>query len=264
MDQTTTSQGFNTTQQCRYGQMIFNRHDWAIGRHLSSFGEWAQSEMNLMMPFLAPGYVAIDAGANIGAHTLFFAHMVGTEGHVHSFEPQRIIFQMLCGNVALNSLTQVTCHNVGLGNAHKTMSISPVDYSTTNNSGMAKLGNLNEFEELVPVKPLDSIPLRRCDVIKADVERMEKELLEGAYRTICAFRPVLYLENYYPEYSQALLEYVWAMNYQVYEHKAPVFNPDNFFGNPVDQDNGYVEANILCVPREKLHLYDFNSQLPIL
>ena len=61
------------------------------------------------------GMEIIDFGANNGHFTVEFAQYVGDNGKVHSFEPQRIIFQQLCGNVFLNGLDNVYTYNVALG-----------------------------------------------------------------------------------------------------------------------------------------------------
>jgi len=36
----------------------------------------------------------VDAGANIGSYSIFFAAATGTKGRVYSFEPQRKMFQV--------------------------------------------------------------------------------------------------------------------------------------------------------------------------
>ena len=53
------------------------------------------------------GYISLDVGANIGCHTVPFAKLVGESGRVVAFEPQRLVFQNLCANLALNALTNV-------------------------------------------------------------------------------------------------------------------------------------------------------------
>lgn len=245
---------FNIVKHCRYGLMMFNQHDWAIGLHLREFGEWAESEMAMLRPLIAPGHVVIDVGANIGAHTLFFARCVGEEGHVHAFEPQRVIFQTLCGNIAINSLMNVTCHPYGVGAQFKTLSVQPINYCDVNNSGMAKLGQDTAGESVI-VQTLDSLSLHRCDLIKVDVEGMEKEVLQGAFRTIHTFRPVLYLENNQPDKAEALISYIYSLGYKIYQHMAPVYNPNNFLNNPQAIHADYLESNILCIPNEKSHAY---------
>ena len=57
----------------------------------------------------------IDIGGNNGNFAIDFAHMVGDNGKVHSFEPQRLIYYQLCGNVFINGLDNVYCHNLAVG-----------------------------------------------------------------------------------------------------------------------------------------------------
>src|SRR5215472_8442470 len=68
---------------------------------------------------------AIDVGANVGTHALAFARAVGSLGAVHAFEPQRIIFNMLCGSIALNS----HCYNMAVGDRQGSIEIPQFDYS---------------------------------------------------------------------------------------------------------------------------------------
>ena len=87
--------------------MIFNVHDQHIGRSLDLYGEWAESELELLGLFIKPGDLVVDVGANIGTHTVFFAQRAGATGQVYALEPQRIVFQSLCANLALNGLLNV-------------------------------------------------------------------------------------------------------------------------------------------------------------
>src|SRR3954465_1933985 len=95
---------FTVLTQTRHGQMLVNRHDVYIGRSLELYGEWSEGEIDLFRQVLRPGMVVADAGANIGTHTVARAQMVAPNGVVYAFEPQRIVFQTLAANVALNSL----------------------------------------------------------------------------------------------------------------------------------------------------------------
>ncbi len=42
-----------------------------------------------------------------GAHTLIFSQAADGKGRVCAFEPQRVVFQVLCANLALNNITNV-------------------------------------------------------------------------------------------------------------------------------------------------------------
>src|ERR1700759_4504087 len=91
-------------KRCRHGGFMFNRNDAYIGRSLDLYGEWCDFEIQLLSRFINPGDTVVDVGANIGTHTVAFANLVGAGGVVPAFEPQRRLFQMLSGNVALNAL----------------------------------------------------------------------------------------------------------------------------------------------------------------
>lgn len=242
---------FNVIRECRYGTMIFNKNDWSVGFQLLNYGEWAESEMALLGTLIGPGSVVVDVGAHIGCHSLFFARCVGSNGHVHAFEPQRILFQTLCGNMAINSLQNVTCHPFALGAQSGTGSMQPVDYLVSHNAGMAQMRAGPDDTLPIPVRTLDSIPLSRCDLIKIDVEGMERSVLEGGAGIVRRFRPYIYAENNQPQKSGALLEYIRGHSYTIYRHMAPSYNPDNFFRNPNCDFKHYLESNILCVPAER-------------
>ena len=69
------------------------------------------------------GTDVIDIGANNGNFTIEFAELVGDNGKVYAFEPQRIIFQQLCGNVFLNGLDNVYTYNVPKTTDHQPLLI---------------------------------------------------------------------------------------------------------------------------------------------
>ena len=48
------------------------------GRSLDLYGEWCEFEIVLMRQVIRLGDVVIDAGANIGTHTVAFANLVGS------------------------------------------------------------------------------------------------------------------------------------------------------------------------------------------
>ncbi len=89
---------------CRYGSMLYSIKDTYIGRSLEIYGEYCGMEAQLYRQILKPGQTVIDAGANIGCHTVLFGQAVDPKGSVWTFEPQRVIFQMLCANIAANNL----------------------------------------------------------------------------------------------------------------------------------------------------------------
>lgn len=61
---------FNIVRQCRHGLMVFNRHDQFIGKSLKVYGEYSEGEYEVFSQVVKPGDTVIEAGANLGAHTL--------------------------------------------------------------------------------------------------------------------------------------------------------------------------------------------------
>jgi FkbM family methyltransferase len=239
--------GFNRLTRTPHGLMLYNRHDRYIGRSIERYGEFSLGEIELFRQAVQPGWHVVEAGANIGAHTLILAQQVGPRGRVYAFEPQRVLFQTLCANMALNSLTHVHCRQEALGAAAGTTYVPWLDYNAENNFGGLSL--THRQGEPVPVVPLDSLDLPRCDFLKIDVEGMELEVLRGASQTIQRFRPLLYVENDRPEQSAELIRYLQELGYELYWHLPPLYSPHNSFRNPENEFGRTVSVNMLGVHR---------------
>src|SRR5207248_1056429 len=102
----------------------------------------------------------------------------------------------------------------GCGAKPATIRIPEMNYNADNNWGAVRLGHLIATNGLaakpatapgqsVSILPLDDVyDLDRLRLIKIDVEGMELEVVRGAEQTIRRLRPVLYVENEFPERSE--------------------------------------------------------------
>lgn len=239
---------FTRLRDCRYGRMLYNVNDMYVGRSFDEYGEYCEFEIDLLRQVIREGDVVIDAGANIGGHTVFFSRAVGERGGVLAFEPQRLVFQMLCANLALNELLNVRAMNVALGEAAGTVNVLTLDPRKPNNFGGVALKDDPRGEPL-PVITLDSLNLRGYRLIKVDVEGMELPVLRGAERLIRQFQPALYVENDRADRSRDLVGYIDSLGYDLYWHRTPLFNPRNFRGNTNNVFGNTITANMFCVPR---------------
>jgi FkbM family methyltransferase len=233
----------------RHGLMLYHSKDAYVGRSLDLYGEFSEGEVGLFRQLLRPGTVVLDVGANIGAHTLYFAQAVGRGGVVVAYEPQRVIHQMLCANLALNGIVNVRTLLAGAGRERGLAQVPLLDYTAANNFGGVSLG-AGEASEPVDIIPVDALGLARCGLIKIDVEGMEGEVLAGAASTIARHRPVLYVENDRREKSAALIAQILSMDYQLFWHVPRLFNPENFFHHPTNVFGNIVSFNMLGVSRE--------------
>ena len=242
-------EAFNLRKTCRYGEMVFNRHDRYIGRSLELYGEFSQSEAELFGTFLQPGMLVVEAGANLGALTLALSSLVGNEGAVIAFEPQRLMFHLLCANLALNSISNVFAYQKAVGSEAGDILVPQLDPDSEANFGGLPLGSWDSGEQ-VPLVSLDGMRFPRLDLLKADVEGMEEAVLAGAVETIARHRPMLYLEDDRPEKSESLQARIRSLRYRIYRHLPPLFHADNFARNPENVFPGIVSSNLLCVPKE--------------
>jgi FkbM family methyltransferase len=232
----------------RHGLMAFSIHDTFVGRSLDQYGEWSPDDARLLTAYLKPGMTIVDAGANIGAHTLFFSRIAGPLGKVVALEPVRPSFHLLCCNLALNDLTNVRALPVGAGSTRGAAVSPQIDLARPGNFGAAALSSDGRGEEVTLI-PIDELALPACDLIKIDVEGMEDEVIAGASSTIAKFQPLLYVENEDPEKSPALLRRLFALEYRPYWHSPLLFDPDNFYANPTNVFPGLGSLNLLCLPR---------------
>src|SRR4051812_16828084 len=103
---------FMALKACKHGRFLYNVNDTFVGRSLDLYGEWCEEEIEVLSQIIKPGSVVLDIGANIGTHTICFAKQALPGGVVYAFEPQRLVFQNLCANIALNQLVNVIAQQV--------------------------------------------------------------------------------------------------------------------------------------------------------
>lgn len=130
--------------------------------------------------FVRSGSVVVDAGANIGDHTIEFAEWAGI---VHAFEPNPQAMECLRFN--MRHQLNVTLHDCGLSDVRSTCGFQPQD-----NVGA---GYCIDSGDIIQLLTLDSFNLQNVSLIKADIEGFECRMLRGATETLKQ-RPVLMLE----------------------------------------------------------------------
>jgi len=235
--------------------MAYPLTDRYVGRSLDTYGEFSEAELQLLAALVRDGDTVLDVGAHIGAHTVFFAGRVGAGGRVLAFEPQRPLFQLLCANVALNQLRQVDPRHAAISDVDGSVLVPEADLECPANFGGLSLEEPPPTPaawgqgDAVPCLRIDDLGLDRASLIKIDVEGMEVKVLAGADATIARCRPVLYVENDREQRSDELLRRLMALDYRLFWHLPPLYNPDNFFGEGEDVFPGLVSANVLALPR---------------
>lgn len=237
----------------RHGTFLVNPKDIYIGRSLIEYGEFSEREWAILDRLIPEEAVVIEAGANIGAHTVPMAKKIGRGGLVYAFEPQVLIFQQLCANLALNGLVNVQAFNAGCSDSEGWISLARLDPAFERNYGGVALSMIEqEGATRVRLERLDAIiDPPRLDLIKADVEGMELAVLEGAADLIARHRPILYVEAHEPEKAPALISHILGLDYRLYWHLPRLFNPENHAKRADNLFGAITSKNILCIPAEQ-------------
>lgn len=222
---------YTTLRRFRHGaahQFLCLKQDSYIGRAVELYGEYSEAEVDVFRGFVRPEDVCIDGGALFGEHTLALAGLCPA-GHVIAFEPQRIPFQILCGNCQLNSLDNVDCERAALGAVEGRTRVEPLSPYSDCPWGLTKLSSHGDS---VPMRTIDSLNLRRLDFVKLDLEGAEADAIMGAKETLLRCRPILYVEFNY--HRPAILATLASCGYfQHWRHKAPMHREPNYLGRPL-------------------------------
>lgn len=246
------SVGFNQLVDAKTGTFLVNRNDKYVGRSLIHYGEFSEQEGDFLVSLIEPTDTVLEVGANIGAHTVRLAKRAKK---VVAFEPVRTVFQLLCANVALNSLKNVDCHWAAMGEKTGSVEVFDIDPEIPDNYGGLAL-NLGYEGPKVPCYAADDfIDVPDLRLMKIDVEGMEIDVIKGAEKTIEKHQPFLYVENDRPENSETLLKLIDSKGYAMYWHAPPLFQPDNFNGKPEDIFNSIHSYNLMCVPEHMQSLF---------
>lgn len=180
---------------------------------------------NIIREYSNPNKSFVDIGAHVGVYSWLLAPHFK---HVYSFEPNRDVYNYLCGNIALKGLSdKIDTHCVGISNKmdSATYHIRSVDGG---GNGFQKLPNLDGTQVVLSVVPLDIFDIEDIGLIKIDVEGHEKSVIEGAVETLkkSDFPPILFEswavgqhwhldDDYVKSLREELFETIEGLGYEI-------------------------------------------------
>jgi FkbM family methyltransferase len=228
-----------------HGTMILHRLDYRMIDQNQGFGvgfqilersafdpqeiDLALSLLDLRRKYFGDGVVAIDCGANIGAHTVEWAKKMTGWGHVIAIEAQERLFYALGGNIAINNCFNARAMHAAISAQVGTLRIPEPNYLAPGSYGSLELkrrsstefigqpidyseGHLSEVRSMT----LDSLQLARIDLVKIDIEGMELEALEGAQASLSRSHPVMIVEMLKTD-KNALRNVLEKQGYRLFE-----------------------------------------------
>lgn len=148
----------------------------------------AGKELERAREYIPAGGTVIDVGAYIGDHTITYADLVGSTGHIFAIEPNPIALTCLMHN--LRDRPNVTICQLAFGGriTKANMILDSGDVSACRMT--------NDDEGGIDVRTIDGTfqMLTRLDFIKIDAEGFEPMILTGGMQTIMRLRPTILIE----------------------------------------------------------------------
>lgn len=237
-----------------------------IDRSVFFFGAHEREYLEFSSKFLNSQSVVIDAGANVGNHSLYYSTIAK---EVYSFEPNPETFLRLTEHKVRNSIEKLKPINSAL-----VMQDGEYEYfkPTGDNLGIGSLifnfSSMNSKEPILVQHTVGDIfvqeNLTTLDFIKCDTEGFDSDVLFGLAGSISKHKPIIQLE-YSREYFQDWDIFVRDIvrDYRIY---SMVCNRPYFiFNRPkvilVPFDRSKVRSEILMIPEFKFQMLGLEQYL---
>ncbi len=226
-----------------------------IDREIINKGVFELQLTHLVHQYVKPGMVVLDVGANIGYYTIQFSKLVEGEGRVFAFEPSSHYLDRLSINIELNKCRNVVVCPFGLSDDDGTGvllgdDISSTMHWTSNDITQTKTENIS-------LRTLDGYlieeKLGRLDIIKVDIDGHEPFFINGAFKTISRFHPLIFMEFSQLNLVMAgssvehLASQFEKLGYKLgsEKHNRPYLNYLEFL---IDTMNCTHSVNVICYP----------------
>jgi FkbM family methyltransferase len=150
---------------------------------LQKFGRMGGAERAFLTEHIRPGMNVVEAGANLGVFTLLLSRLVGPEGKVFAFEPDRALYATLLKNLEYNAVRNVVPIARALGAVPARLLLKTYGLNSGDNRLCVDPAETGAIP--VDVVTLDeALAGQRIDFVKLDVQGWELEALRGMSRIL--------------------------------------------------------------------------------
>ena len=210
---------------------VFPGEDRAT-RSIVWYGEYLQSQLELLARLVPKGSHVVEAGSGIGDHAIALARLVGPEGHLMAYETRPIVQQILRQNLEANRVSgTITLMRRGLG--------APRDLPRQDSEDGAKV-----------VDTLDALLLDKLELLKIRHDAPAADILEGAGETLWRLRPLLLIDAGDADELTALAARVREFGYRCWRMETPLFSAANYNRRDTDIFGSDQALALLGIPEE--------------
>lgn len=172
----------------------------------------------LFESIVKPGWVIYEVGGHIGYWAVVLSQLCGESGQVHVFEPSRLNFPRLYGNLQANGLSNVTPYNLAVSEKDGPLSLSE-------DGSMSRVGGANLTTTVQAIRLDDFMKARRApDLMLIDAEFHGDKVLHGAHEILRHARPDLVYEVHDAQEERKIDEILLPLGYR----PCPIDRADGF------------------------------------
>jgi FkbM family methyltransferase len=240
------------TKDIGLGSFIVIKND-LIGEFIINHGFWELHLFEIYKNLIEPNDVILDAGANIGFHTVQFAKLAKK---VYAYEPQPLIFNLLSTNILMSGTTEVVEQfRLGIGDKNCKIKMQPLnrfnESNGWNNFGGRGLTTEDDGEEEIELIQFD----KDIDVIKMDIQGSEIYALKGMEKVLDRCSPWFMIENYEGvENDEKVIEFLISKGYVIYRPTNILPNEDCIAFKPSLDKHKKIEKELNS---EKYKIFKF-------
>ena len=178
-----------------------------ITRELEKNKIWEPFMHEIFDKYITNESIVIEGGCHIGTHTTKLGMIAN---HVYAFEPYPTSYDLLCKNIEMNNLDNVTILQKGLSKNFDRVKFDWTGDKRGNPGGSGLSDNpigrdhkspIMSEDISVELTTIDSLDLQNLDFIKLDVEGYEINAIMGGMKTIKKHKPIIVLEDWSDHYG---------------------------------------------------------------
>lgn len=194
-----------TTFNTPIGKISCYNNDHYFYQSLSTGNPYEFKMINdYLKSFILNSKNILDIGSHIGYHAIAYSR-INPNIDIIAFEPQKMVYDLLCENIQLNGLSTIMPLNLAVSNKLGVFSLSktisdgkntaiPIEYGTEKEFNLGGVC-LGKDGEQINTTTIDSWGFKNIDFIKIDVEGAESLVIMGGIETIKKFKPVVCYES---------------------------------------------------------------------